>query len=74
MFLGEVCGLGAIDVGVVELPFILIEVSLANKRGVQRRSFLTVLPDPAAAEQGIVLALLLGWGVFCIKGLAHGDA
>jgi len=61
--LREVFRLGAIDVHVIELPLVLVEVSLASERHVDRIGEAAVLPDTARAEHRVVLALLLGRAV-----------
>ena len=58
MLLGEVLGLGAVHVHVVQLPHVLVEVSLATDRRVQGDGLPAVHPDAARAEHRVVLPLL----------------
>ncbi|MNV27386.1 hypothetical protein D3C71_1185350 [compost metagenome] len=72
MLRGQVGRFGAVLVDVVQLPLVLVEVSLAGQWRVQGGGLPAVLPDAARAEHGVVLALLLGGGVRRgLEGVLH---
>src|SRR3546814_3524219 len=59
MLVGKIHRFGTVIVGVVKLPFVLIEMALARQRRVQRDRLPAVGPHAARAEHRIILLLLL---------------
>ena len=69
----EVVRLGSVDVGVVELPLVVVEVAPAGEGRVRGHGLPPVMPDGAGAEHRVELGLPRRRGWTVVKAAAHAD-
>ena len=74
VLLGEVVELGPVDLGVVELPLVVVEVAPAADRRVGRDGLPAVVPDRPRAEHRVELRLPCRRGRGVVEAVAHADA
>jgi hypothetical protein len=68
---GDVVALRAIDLVVVELPFVFIEVARAGERAVARDRLPAIVVDRARAEHRVVLRRAHALGRIVVERVAH---
>ncbi len=71
---GEVVRLGAVLLGVEELPDVVVEVAETRCRAVHGHRLPAVLPDAARAEHRVVLALLRRRRIALVERVLHRHA
>ena len=71
---GQVVQFGAIGVGVVQLPGVVVEVAPAAERGVGGDGFPAVVPDPAGAEHRVELGFARRGRRFHVGAVTHAHA
>ena len=74
MLRGEVVELGAIDVGVVELPLVLVEMAPAGDGRVGGDGLPALVPDRPRAEHRVELGLPVRRRLRVVEAAAHADA
>jgi hypothetical protein len=75
VLVGQVVGFGAVDVGVEQLPVVLVEVAEADRdRAVLGDRLPALVPDAPGAEHLVVLGLLGGGRVGRVEAVAHRHA